>query len=154
VRTFPISEYEDYDISYYRKVLCREIGLSTKQALALLNGERPWATTSAGDPRASLEPFKTRRPFGTNAAAYLRVSTEGQVGKDKFGLAAQREAVEQYASAQGFDLVAWYEDDGVSGVPLDRPGLMALLDGAKADEFKAVVVAKMDRVARDRMAQL
>ncbi|MCL6596703.1 MAG: recombinase family protein [Firmicutes bacterium] len=90
----------------------------------------------------------------TKAAAYLRVSTEGQVGDDKFGLAAQRQAVEEYAKAQGLELVAWYEDDGISGGTLDRPGLMALLAAAKAHEFKVVVVAKMDRVARDLMAQL
>ncbi len=88
------------------------------------------------------------------AAAYLRVSTEGQVGEDKFGLAAQREAVEQYATAQGLEIVAWYEDDGMSGGTLDRPGLMTLLEAAKSHAFEAVVVAKMDRIARDLMAQL
>ena len=90
----------------------------------------------------------------TKAAAYLRVSTEGQVGEDKFGLAAQREAVEQYAKTQGFDIVAWYEDDGISGGTLERPGLLSLLDGAKAKTFSVVILAKMDRVARDLMAQL
>lgn len=37
---------------------------------------------------------------------------------------------------------------------MDRPGLRDLLAAAARGEFKAVLVAKMDRVARDLMAQL
>ena len=88
------------------------------------------------------------------AAAYLRVSTEGQVGEDKFGLADQRSTIEAYACSQDFEIVAWYSDEGISGATLEREGLQALLRGAAADEFNAVLVAKMDRIARDLMAQL
>lgn len=88
------------------------------------------------------------------AAAYLRVSTEGQTGEDRFGLAAQKEAVEGYAQAQGVEIVGWYIDEAVSGATLDRPELTRLLADAEAEAFGTVVVAKMDRVARDLMAGL
>ena len=42
-----------------------------------------------------------------NAAGYLRVSTEGQIGEERFGLEAQREAVEAYAKAQGYEVAEW-----------------------------------------------
>ena len=32
----------------------------------------------------------------TNVVAYIRVSTDGQVGEDKFGLEAQREQIIDY----------------------------------------------------------
>jgi site-specific DNA recombinase len=82
-------------------------------------------------------------------AAYLRVSTEGQAGEDKFGLPAQEEAINKYAQSQGLDIIAWYKDDGISGATLDRPGLQQLMSDAIEGEFKAVLVAKMDRIARD-----
>ena len=90
----------------------------------------------------------------TKAAGYLRVSTPGQAEDDRFGLADQRAAIESYAAKSGFEIVGWYADEGISGGTLDRPGLQALLADAAKGEFQAVVVAKMDRVARDLMAQL
>jgi site-specific DNA recombinase len=83
------------------------------------------------------------------AAAYLRVSTEGQTGEDKFGLPAQEEAILSYAASQGIEIVAWYKDEGISGATLDRPGLQQLLTDAGAGGFDTLLVAKMDRVARD-----
>ena len=88
------------------------------------------------------------------AAAYLRVSTQDQGGEDRYGLPAQREAIESYAKAQGVEIVAWYEDDGISGSTLDRPGLQQLMADAKEEAFKAVIVAKMDRIARDLFVSL
>ena len=88
------------------------------------------------------------------AAGYLRVSTDNQVGDDKFGLIDQRQSIEAFAASQGFCVVVWYSDAGISGATLDRPELQALLSEAKDRTFEAVIVAKMDRVARDLMAQL
>jgi site-specific DNA recombinase len=89
----------------------------------------------------------------TKAAGYLRVSGEGQIGEDKYGLAAQREAVETYAKAQGYEVAEWYVDEVISGATLDRPELTRLLNDA-GGKFAFVIVAKMDRIARDLMAQL
>jgi len=87
------------------------------------------------------------------AAAYLRVSTDAQAGEDRFGLDAQRKAILDYAKSDGIEVVQWFTDEGVSGSTLDRPALQRLLDAPPA-AFRAVVVAKADRLARDLMAQL
>jgi site-specific DNA recombinase len=86
-------------------------------------------------------------------AGYLRVSTEAQAGEDRFGLAAQREAIEAYARREGHEIVTWYADEGISGATLDRQGLQGLLE-APTGILELVLVAKMDRIARDLMAQL
>lgn len=88
------------------------------------------------------------------AAGYIRVSTDGQVGEDRFGLSAQREQIETFARQQGFEIVKWYDDEGISGATLSREGLQQLLSDSEQDMFTAVIVAKMDRLARDLMAQL
>lgn len=88
------------------------------------------------------------------AVAYLRVSTEGQCGDDRFGIPTQREAVKEYAQAQGITIISFYEDDGESGASLDRPGLQQLMRDSSEGNFNKVLVYKMDRVARDLYVSL
>ncbi len=88
------------------------------------------------------------------SAAYLRVSTENQTAEDRYGMDAQRHAINEYCRAKGIEIIAWYEDPGISGSTLDRPGLQQLLSDAGQGEFKQVIVAKMDRVARDLYTSL
>ncbi len=83
------------------------------------------------------------------AAAYLRVSTDNQAMEDSFGLPAQKEAILTYARTQGIEVVAFFVDDGHSGATLDRPGLQQLLKEASLKKFDVVLVAKMDRIARE-----
>lgn len=88
------------------------------------------------------------------AVAYLRVSTDSQAEEDRFGLSTQRDQVEAFAAAHGFQVVAWYVDEGISGATLDRPGLRSLLDDVGRLHARAAIVAKLDRISRDLMAQL
>jgi DNA invertase Pin-like site-specific DNA recombinase len=83
------------------------------------------------------------------AVAYLRVSGKGQVDGD--GFPRQREAVERYARAAGFELVGEYRDEGVSGTKEleDREGLSELLTRIRANGVRVVIVERADRIARD-----
>jgi DNA invertase Pin-like site-specific DNA recombinase len=83
----------------------------------------------------------------TRAVGYVRVSTEQQAEAGS-SLEAQRTKVAAYALAMDLELVAVFEDAGLSAKTLDRPGLsaaLALLDEGKAD---ALVVVKLDRLTR------
>ncbi|MER7797613.1 recombinase family protein [Microbacterium sp. NPDC096154] len=81
---------------------------------------------------------------------YLRVSTEEQATSG-LGLEAQRDTIQRYAEAHGWDLL-WYEDAGLSAKSLNRPQLQAALDrlGAapKRRDVDGIVVAKLDRLSR------
>ena len=86
--------------------------------------------------------------------AYLRVSTAGQV-VDGYGLDAQETAIRQYVANIGGTITEVIRDEGVSGtLPAhERPGLMqaiGLLGGGEAD---ALVIARLDRLARDLTTQ-
>lgn len=83
-----------------------------------------------------------------NVAAYIRVSTEGQCGEDKFGLEAQKEQIEEYCKKNDMKIVKWYTDEGESGAKR-RPGFDSILYGKDDVEYEAVVAAKSDRIARD-----
>jgi len=86
----------------------------------------------------------------TTMIGYLRVSTEEQANSG-LGLEAQRETIQRYAAAHGWDIV-WYEDAGLSAKSLDRPQLQAALDRlsapAKRRDVDGIVVAKLDRLSR------
>lgn len=87
-----------------------------------------------------------------NVVAYCRVSTDGQVGDDKFGIETQKEQIMAYCAANDMQISEWFIDEGVSGVKEERPEFDRLLFSDTAVEnppVEAVVVAKNDRVARD-----
>lgn len=88
------------------------------------------------------------------AAAYMRVSTDAQAGPDRYGLDSQRSDIEAYAAANGYELVTWFTDAGLSGSTLERPGLVACMDAAAHKTVDVVIVAKMDRLSRDLMGSL
>lgn len=84
------------------------------------------------------------------AVAYIRVSTDGQVGDDKYGLDAQRGQILEYAEKNGYEILDWYIDEGVSGVKESRPAFDRIIYGEVSNPpVSTVIVAKTDRVARD-----
>lgn len=80
---------------------------------------------------------------------YVRVSTDDQA----LGPVAQRDALARWCKANGADLVAVFEDIGVSGgASLDkRPGLLAAIDALEEHGAGVLLTAKRDRLARDVM---
>jgi DNA invertase Pin-like site-specific DNA recombinase len=83
------------------------------------------------------------------AVSYLRVSGKGQVDGD--GFPRQRETIERYAKAAGFELVGEFRDEGVSGTKDldDREGLSDLLARIRSNGVRVVLVERADRLARD-----
>ena len=84
-----------------------------------------------------------------NVIAYIRVSTDGQCGEDKFGLERQEEIIKEYCAKNDMEIVRWFRDEGESGAK-ERPGFDEIVYGEVTNPpYEAVVVAKTDRVARD-----
>jgi DNA invertase Pin-like site-specific DNA recombinase len=86
------------------------------------------------------------------AVAYLRVSTATQ-GRSGLGLEAQRQAVEAFAAAHGFEIRAELVEveTGKDADALEhRPRLAAALRAARRlGKGTPVIVAKLDRLSRD-----
>lgn len=84
-----------------------------------------------------------------NVIAYIRVSTDGQCGEDKFGLEVQREHIIEYCANHDMNILKWFMDEGESGAK-ERPGFDEIVYGDVSNPpYEAVIVAKSDRVARD-----
>ena len=93
-------------------------------------------------------PRKGPSPRGlVPAGAYVRMSGRQQ---DK-SPAEQRAEITKLAAREGCHVVEWLTDEAVTGdSSIDaRPGLAALLDGAKAGRFKIVLAWHTNRVSRE-----
>ena len=85
-------------------------------------------------------------------AIYTRKSAEEGLEQEFNSLDAQREACAAYVAshkAEGWVLLPTvYEDAGLSGGTLERPGLQRLLDDIDAGLVEQIVVYKVDRLTR------
>jgi DNA invertase Pin-like site-specific DNA recombinase len=84
---------------------------------------------------------------GTRAVAYVRVSTDKQV-EHGLSLEAQQAKLMAYAALYELDLVAVEVDAGVSAKTLQRPAMQQALGALKAGKAEALLVVKLDRLAR------
>ncbi len=86
------------------------------------------------------------------SATYTRKSSEEGMEQDLNSLDAQHEACAAFITSQraeGWVLVQnRYDDGGISGGTLGRPGLQRLLEGIGAGLVDQIVVYKIDRLTR------
>jgi DNA invertase Pin-like site-specific DNA recombinase len=98
-------------------------------------------------------PLKPARRL--RCAVYTRKSSEEGLEQDFNSLHAQRESCEAYIASQkseGWALVRdRYDDGGISGGTLERPGLKQLLADIEDGLVDVVVVYKIDRLSRSLM---
>ncbi|MFN3314593.1 MAG: recombinase family protein, partial [Hyphomonas sp.] len=97
-------------------------------------------------------PEKSKVVRKVRCAVYTRKSSEEGLEQEFNSLHAQREACEAYIASQrseGWVLVRdQYDDGGISGGTLERPGLKRLLEDIEDGLVDVVVVYKIDRLSR------
>lgn len=93
-------------------------------------------------------------PRKPRVVAYLRVSTDRQA-EEGHGLDVQRQAITKWAKAQGYRVIDFMADEGISGSNgIDtRVALADALDCVRRREADGVVVYRLDRLARDLIVQ-
>jgi DNA invertase Pin-like site-specific DNA recombinase len=96
--------------------------------------------------------MQTDKPKIKRCAIYTRKSSEEGLEQEFNSLHAQREACEAYIKSQAGEgwrvIPAEYDDGGISGGTMERPGLKALLSDIEAGLVDIVVVYKVDRLTR------
>lgn len=83
-----------------------------------------------------------------NVCGYCRVSTAIQASEERYSLPEQKERIEAYCKAKGWNLVKVYTDGGYTGANTDRPALKQMLHDCEI--YDAVVVLKLDRLSRSQ----
>lgn len=92
----------------------------------------------------------TTSPTPCRAAIYIRVSTEEQ-HLNGLSLPAQRMALEDYATKNGYIIVGIYADEGISARKSmsHRKGLLHLLEDVQQNKIDMILVTKLDRWFRN-----
>src|SRR3712207_1792339 len=83
-----------------------------------------------------------------SAVLYGRVSTDEQA-RSGYSLAQQLEALREYASREGYEVLEEVSDPGQSGASLERPGMDRVRDLVAAGGVSVVLAQDRDRFARE-----
>src|SRR6266853_6666401 len=86
--------------------------------------------------------------------AYLYLRTSGDDGKEKAGLPVQRADCTAFAARAGYEIIAEFADDGVTGkLPMHaRPQGKMLIAALLADSVKTVLTYDAKRIGRTQPA--
>ena len=63
---------------------------------------------------------------GYRAAVYCRLSKDDDLQGESASIANQRDMLEKYCEKKGWEVVAVYQDDGFTGLNMERPDVCLL----------------------------
>ena len=78
---------------------------------------------------------------------YIRVSTDEQA-KEGYSIPAQRNRLEAFCVSQGWDIIGFYVDEGISAKDTNRPELQRMLKHIENGIIECVLVYRLDRLTR------
>lgn len=83
------------------------------------------------------------------AALYMRLSKEDQVGGESGSISTQRRILHAYAKENDFLVYREYVDDGCSGTNFERTGFQRMLADIALKKVNVVIVKDLSRFGRD-----
>lgn len=83
------------------------------------------------------------------AAIYCRLSKDDDLEGESASIGNQRELLFRYCDDHGFRVCGIYQDDGFSGLSMDRPDLQKLLGDIKKGNFDVVLTKDLSRLSRN-----
>ena len=82
---------------------------------------------------------------GYRAAVYCRLSKDDDLQGESASIANQRDMLEKYCEKQGWEVVAVYQDDGFTGLNMERPDLQRMLEKIVGNILKVAVIRPKQR---------
>ena len=76
---------------------------------------------------------------GYRAAVYCRLSKDDDLQGESASIANQRDMLEKYCEKQGWEVVAVYQDDGFTGLNMERPDLQRMLRAIERRQINLVI---------------
>ena len=76
---------------------------------------------------------------GYRAAVYCRLSKDDDLQGESASIANQRDMLEKYCEKQGWEVVAVYQDDGFTGLNMERPDLQRMLKAIERKQINLVI---------------
>ena len=69
------------------------------------------------------------------AAIYCRLSKDDDLQGESASIANQRDMLEKFCEKQGWEVAAVYQDDGFTGLNMERPDLKRMLKAIKRKQI-------------------
>lgn len=89
-------------------------------------------------------------PTGTvRAAIYCRLSKDDELQGESASIANQRSMLQDYCDKQGWEVIAVYQDEGFTGLNMDRPDFQKMLKAAEARMINLVITKDLSRLSRN-----
>ena len=83
------------------------------------------------------------------AGIYCRLSKDDELQGESASISNQRDMLVNFCMQRGFHLVGMFQDDGYTGLNMDRPGLKRLLGAAERGEINLVITKDLSRLGRN-----
>lgn len=83
------------------------------------------------------------------AAIYCRLSKDDDLQGESASIANQRDMLESYCRRQGWEVVKVYQDDGFTGLNMNRPDLKRMLEDAGKGKVNLVITKDLSRLGRN-----
>ena len=83
------------------------------------------------------------------AAIYCRLSKDDDLQGESASIANQRDMLEKYCERQGWEVVAVYQDDGYTGLNMERPDLKRMLKAIERKQVNLVITKDLSRLGRN-----
>ena len=83
------------------------------------------------------------------AAIYCRLSKDDDLDGESASIANQRDMLEHYCEKQGWDVVEVYQDDGYTGLNMERPDLKRMIKAIERRQVNLVITKDLSRLGRN-----
>lgn len=94
---------------------------------------------------------KKHRRANRDETAYLyeRLSRDDNLEGESYSIQNQKKLLSKVAKEKGYANLVHFEDDGISGVTMNRPGFIKMMNGLEAGKAAAVFVKDLSRLGRN-----
>ena len=83
------------------------------------------------------------------AAIYCRLSKDDDLQGESASIANQRDTLEKFCEKQGWEVAAVYQDDGFTGLNMERPDLKRMLKAIERKQINLVITKDLSRLGRN-----
>lgn len=84
-----------------------------------------------------------------NAAIYCRLSKDDETHGESSSISTQKSMLTKFVTDNGWRIVDYYIDDGISGTTFERGGFKRMLDDIEEGKINMVITKDLSRLGRD-----
>ncbi len=96
-----------------------------------------------------MKQSKSRKCREATAFLYERLSRDDNLDGDSYSIQNQKKLLTKVAKEKGYTNLVHFYDDGISGVTMDRPGFVSMLQEIEKGKAAAVFVKDLSRLGRN-----